>query len=206
MFNIPEVKLSHKIEYAKDYLDKKTIDELNEPNIQQVSFKNFNQVTCVETNLMGKVIVVGFSNGTIRSYYFFEESSKDFDLERAPIVQQSNLQTILETDINEVVDGVKECIFIGHSGMVTSLSVSYDSFYFISGSSDCTVRLWSLKMGQCLSVYKAHIKTVWSVKISPKGFHFASGGADAMIFLWLSNRSSFYTNKRHSANEFHPAS
>lgn len=189
MFNIPEVKLSHKIEYAKDYLDKRLVDEQNEPNILQVSLKNFQKVTCVETNLMGKVIVVGFSNGTIRSYYFYEESSKDFDLDRPAGPQQSNLQTILETDINEVVDGVKECTFIGHSGMITSLSVSYDSFYFISGSADCTVRLWSLKMGHCLSVYKAHVKTIWSVKISPKGFHFASGGADSMIFLWLSNRS-----------------
>lgn len=205
MLNIPESKLSHKIEYAKDYLDKRTIDEHTEPNILKITFKNFLEVTVVETNLMGKVILVGFSNGTIRAYYFYEESSKDFDLERPTAIIHSNLQTILETDINEVVDNSKECTFVGHGGMVTSLSMSYDSFYFVSGSVDCTVRLWSLKMGQCLAVYKAHVRTVWSVKLSPKGFYFASGAADSMIFLWLSSRSKSLSS-RYTSHELHPAS
>lgn len=204
MLNVPEPKLSHKIEYAKDYLDKRTVDEEIEPNILKIAFKNLIHVTCVETNLMAKVIVTGFSNGTIKAFYFYEESSKDFDLERPSTTIHSNLQTILETDINEVVDSAKECLFMGHSGMVTSLSMSYDSFYFISGSADCTVRLWSLKMGHCLAVYKAHIRSVWSVKLSPKGFYFASGGADSMIFLWLSSRSRPIFYSRFAVDEFHP--
>jgi len=190
MLNIPEVKLSYKIEYAKDFLDKKTIDPHCEPDILKVALRSFGHtVTVVETNLMVKVIIVGFSTGLIQAFYFYEESSKDFDLERPVTNTLSNLQTILETDINEAADGIRECTFLGHSGAITSLSISYDSFYFVSASADCSVRLWSLKMGHCLAVYKAHVSPIWTVKLNPKGFHFASGGSDSLIFLWLSNRS-----------------
>ena len=205
MLNIPEVKLSYKIEYAKDFLDKKTVDSNSEPDILKVVLHSFGHtVTVVETNLMAKVIVVGFSNGRIQSFSFYEESAKDFDLERPAMQTPSNLQTILETDINEVIDGIRECTFLGHSGAITSLSMSYDSFYFVSASSDCSVRLWSLKMGHCLAVYKAHVNAVWSVKLNTKGFHFASGGADSLIFLWLSNRSKL-PSPRHTSHVLHPA-
>lgn len=138
---------------------------------------------------MVKVILVGFSCGRVQAFYFFEESSKDVDLDRPIHSTPSNLQTILETDLSDAADGIRECTFLGHSAAVTSISVSYDSFYFVSSSVDSTVRLWSLKMGHCLAVYKAHVSPVLTVKLNPKGFHFASGGADSLIFLWLSNRS-----------------
>ena len=80
--------------------------------------------------------------------------------------------------------------FIGHSSSITSLSVSYDATYFVSGSVDQTIRLWSLKTGHCLSLFTAHLKTVWSVKLCPKGFQFVSGGADSMIFLWSTNKNA----------------
>jgi len=204
MSALPEIKLSYKIEYAKDFLDKKTIDKNAEPDILKVSLQNLEAtVTVVETNIMLKVVAVGFTDGRIKAYYFYEEAIQEMEPEKPipkfvkenepeRIVQKSNLQTILETDIKEVVDEMKECTFLGHSGAITSISLSYDSFYMISGSADCTIRLWSLKVGQCLAVFKAHIKSVLTVKLSPKGFHFASGGSDSLIFLWLTNKSKFH--------------
>lgn len=198
MLNIPEVKLSYKIEYAKDFLDKRTIDASSEPDILKVALRSFGSgVTVVETNLMAKVILVGFGCGRVQAFYFYEESSKDVDLDRVSYATPSNLQTILETDVTEAADGIRECTFLGHNGAVTCLSMSYDSFYFVSGSADCSVRLWSLKMGHCLAIFKAHVSPVWSVKLNPKGFHFASGGADSLIFLWLTNRSKFGSLDNH---------
>lgn len=97
---------------------------------------------------------------------------------------------VLEAKPEDFETSIRTMEFTGHSGSVTTLSVSYDASYFISGSVDQTIRLWSLKIGHCLAVYKSHIRTVWSVKISPKGFYFASGGADSMIFLWSTNKNA----------------
>jgi WD domain, G-beta repeat len=196
MQNIPEIKLSYKIEFAKDFLDKKLVDKESEPDVLKVALRGYEStVTCIETNLMMKVVVVGFADGRIQSFYFYDmdranvKAPEDFDGERPAGTPKSNLQTIVETDINSTSDSIKECTYFGHSGSVTSLSLNYDSYYCVSGSTDCTARLWSLKIGQCIAVFKSHVKSIWSVKLNPKGFHFASGGADSLIFLWLTNKS-----------------
>ena len=80
--------------------------------------------------------------------------------------------------------------FYGHKGSITSLSISYDSTYFISGSVDANMMLWNLKIGHCLAIFKGHLKTVWTVKMSPRGHYFASGGADSMVFLWSTNQGA----------------
>ena len=77
--------------------------------------------------------------------------------------------------------------FIGHSGAITALSISYDSKYFISGSSDNQIRLWDILSQTCLSIYKGHVKTILKLIISPKGFFFASTCADTLLYLWCTN-------------------
>lgn len=203
MLNIPEIKLSYKIEYAKDYLDKKAVDHYNEPDILKVTLQPAKEsVTVVETNLIFKVLLVGYSDGRIKSFYLFEESAKDVEMDKPAPSAKTNLETILDTDINEAVDSIKECTYIGHSRPITCLTLNYDSYYFLSGSADCTVRLWSLKLDQCLAVYKGHHRSITSLKLNPKGFHFASGGADGLIFLWLTNRSKL-CSIRLSSHGFH---
>lgn len=148
MLNIPEVKLTYKIEFAKDFLDKKQVDKTKEPDILKVSIRGLEAyATCVETNMMLKVIAVGMSDGKIKAFFFYEETVKDVEGDKLAPPVKSNLQTILDTDISEIVDGIKECTLLGHFGSVTSLSMSYDSYYMVSGSTDCSVRLWSLKTG-----------------------------------------------------------
>ena len=66
----------------------------------------------------------------------------------------------------------------GHSSAITSLSLCYDSFYFISGSADCQIRLWTVREGNCLAIFNMHMAPVWDVCLCPKGYFFASGGAD----------------------------
>ncbi len=77
--------------------------------------------------------------------------------------------------------------FKGHKGVITSLSLNFDSSYFISGSSDQEIRLWNTQSGICLARYKAHLKTIWNVKLAPRGFYFASSCSDSVIFLWSTN-------------------
>lgn len=190
MLNTPEVKLSYKIEFAKEFLDRKQVDKHACPDILRLALNGHSHtVTAIETNLMAKVLLLGFANAVIKAYYLYQPHSANAET-LPPKEPQSNLHHILHSNIKELSTELTECEFIGHSAPITCLSLSFDSSYFVSGSADCTIRLWSLQLGQCLAVFKAHISTVWSLKIGPRGYHFASGGADSLIFLWLTSKSS----------------
>lgn len=191
VLGIPEPCLASKIEFAKDYLDRKLIDKNNEPDIIKVALKDMPAtVTVVETSQNGKVVLAGFSNGQISGYFFSESEWTKYESEPRVAGAKSNLKNILETDPEDVVKSLTACKFIGHSGAISCISINFDNNYFVSGATDGTVRLWNLRVGECLAVFKGHIKPVWAVSICPKGFYFASGGADSLIHLWITSKSS----------------
>lgn len=74
--------------------------------------------------------------------------------------------------------------FLGHTEKITSISVSQDEYYAISGSADRTIRLWCLRLKICLAIYRGHTKAVLDVSFSPSGYYFLSGGLDGMMLLW----------------------
>ena len=55
--------------------------------------------------------------------------------------------------------------YSGHDSCITSISLSYNSYYFISGDSEGDIRLWNLNSGVCLAVYNAHIRMIWKVAL-----------------------------------------
>ena len=74
--------------------------------------------------------------------------------------------------------------FMGHSEKITSISLSQDEYFAITGSADRTIRLWCLRLKICLAVYRGHTKTIWDVHFSPQGYYFLSGSADGLMILW----------------------
>ncbi len=50
-------------------------------------------------------------------------------------------------------------------------------FQCLSGSSDGTIKLWSLGMQRCVGTYKVHEEGVWSLQVR------AAGGL-AVVLLW----------------------
>lgn len=191
MSGIPETTLSSKIEFAKDYLDRKIIDKNSEPDIIKISLKDMPAtVTIVEASPNAKVVLVGMSNGQVSGYFFSEEERSKYELEPKPAVPKSNLRNILETEADDVVNTLTACNFIGHSGAITCISINYDSKYFITGSTDGTARLWNLKVGECLAMFKGHTKPIWTVSLCPKGYYFATGGADSLIYLWITSKAN----------------
>ena len=191
MVSITEPSLASKIEYAKDYLDRKLIDKNNEPDIVKVALKDMPAtVTVVETSQNAKAVLAGFSNGQVSGYFFSESEWTKYESEPRAPGSKSNLKNILDTDPEDVVKSLTACKFIGHSGAISCISINYDTNYFVTGATDGTVRLWNLRVGECLAVFKAHTKPVWTVSICPKGFYFASGGADSLIYLWITSKST----------------
>lgn len=87
---------------------------------------------------------------------------------------------------------------IGHSGPVYAVafapsiardnpSVPTNARWLLSSSADCTIRLWSLDLWQCMVVYKGHDQPVWDLAWGPFGHYFVSGGHDKTARLWVTD-------------------
>jgi len=75
--------------------------------------------------------------------------------------------------------------FTGHLGAVTSVCLSSDGRYALSGSTDATVKLWDVVGGQCLRTFAGHADAVTSVTFSADGRYALSGSADRTLKLWV---------------------
>ncbi|MCG3149697.1 MAG: Serine/threonine-protein kinase PknD [Verrucomicrobiae bacterium] len=80
--------------------------------------------------------------------------------------------------------GRRPSAFEGHSKYVSSVAISPDGRWGLSGSWDNTLRLWELASGQCLRVFVGHLEEVSSVAISPDGRWGVSGSSDRVLRLW----------------------
>ncbi len=73
----------------------------------------------------------------------------------------------------------------GHRGAVTSVCLSFDGRYVLSGSTDATVKLWEISSGQCLRTFAGHADAVTSVSFSADGRFALSGSADRTLRVWI---------------------
>ncbi len=75
----------------------------------------------------------------------------------------------------------------GHSNLVTALAVSPDDKMVISGSSDDTIRLWSLATKTQTKQIPANVGGLYSIAVSPDGKILAGGGLSNRAKLWDPN-------------------
>jgi hypothetical protein len=85
----------------------------------------------------------------------------------------------------EVATGRCLCRFAGHAGAVTSVCLSLDGRYALSGGTDGTVKLWEVSSGQCLRTFAGHLDAVTAVALSADGRYALSGSADRTLKLWI---------------------
>lgn len=52
----------------------------------------------------------------------------------------------------------------------------------LSGSSDGTIRLWSLGQQRCIATYRVHDEGVWALQVNEAFTHVYSGGRDRKIY------------------------
>lgn len=52
----------------------------------------------------------------------------------------------------------------------------------LSGSSDGTIRLWSLGQQRCIATYRVHDEGVWALQANEAFTHVYSGGRDRKVY------------------------
>ncbi len=75
-------------------------------------------------------------------------------------------------------------VFKGHTAAVWGMAVTPDGRRVVSGSGDCTVRIWGMDSGHCLATLKGHIDVVRGVAVTPDGRRVVSGSADCTVRVW----------------------
>jgi WD40 repeat protein len=78
-------------------------------------------------------------------------------------------ETQLLTIAEEIWHGPLVPVLMGHEAWVSSVAVTPDGQYVVSGSKDRTVRLWDLATGQEVRRFTGHESTVRSVAVTPDG-------------------------------------
>lgn len=88
----------------------------------------------------------------------------------------------------------------GHDDWVTSVTFSIDGNYIISGSDDCTIRIWATRTGEAVGQpLTGHSHWVKSVTVSPDGKWIATGSAERTVRIWsTSTLSEVHLLKGHS--------
>ena len=74
--------------------------------------------------------------------------------------------------------------FTGHKGYVSSIALTGDGRFALSGGLDFSVRFWDLPGGQELRSFKGHHWPVDLVAMTPDGHYGFSGSRDKTLRLW----------------------
>jgi F-box and WD-40 domain protein CDC4 len=86
----------------------------------------------------------------------------------------------------------------GHAHSVRAIAAHGDTL--VSGSYDCTVRVWKISTGESVFKLQGHTLKVYSVVLDVKRNRCISGSMDNMVKIWsLENGSLLYTLEGHSS-------
>ncbi|HCB55707.1 TPA: hypothetical protein DEP26_01865, partial [Candidatus Uhrbacteria bacterium] len=88
------------------------------------------------------------------------------------------------TTTQVVIPDPTQKLFEGHTGWVRSVAFSPDGKWIVSGSYDCTIKIWNRETRECVRTLKGHTDWVRSVVFSPDGKWIVSGSDDSTIKIW----------------------
>jgi F-box and WD-40 domain protein CDC4 len=89
-------------------------------------------------------------------------------------------------------------VLAGHTHSVRAIAAHGDTL--VSGSYDCTVRVWKVSTGQILHTLQGHSLKVYSVVLDPKRNRCISGAMDHMVKVWsLDDGSLLYNLEGHTS-------
>ncbi|KAL8677258.1 MAG: hypothetical protein Q9186_006294 [Xanthomendoza sp. 1 TL-2023] len=89
-------------------------------------------------------------------------------------------------------------VLTGHHHSVRAIAAHADTL--VSGSYDCTVRVWKISTGEMVHRLAGHTQKVYSVVLDPKRNRCISGSMDNMVKVWsLDTGSALYNLEGHSS-------
>ena len=80
--------------------------------------------------------------------------------------------------------GVEVRTLKGHTGRVYTVTVTLDSRFAISGSSDKTLKVWDLETGVEVGTLKGHTRPIGAVTVTPDSRFAISGADDNTLKVW----------------------
>ncbi|PZD74084.1 hypothetical protein C1752_01338 [Acaryochloris thomasi RCC1774] len=72
----------------------------------------------------------------------------------------------------------------GHGDRVSTLAISPDSRFLVSGSQDFMIKIWNLQTGKLLRTLSGHYEPVTSVQFADRGKILVSRSASGKVLLW----------------------
>ena len=93
--------------------------------------------------------------------------------------------------------GPLDRVLVGHAHSVWSLAFTPDGSHIVSGSLDCTIRIWDVATGRLERTLPGEVM-VNAVAVTPDGRWIVSGGQDGKVGVW-----DFATGHRERVLEGH---
>ena len=81
-------------------------------------------------------------------------------------------------------DKTRETFSQGHLNSVSSIGITRDSKYIVSGGTDKTVRIWNLQRKTQEAVLLGHTSSVTSLAITSDNKYIVSGGHGDAVRIW----------------------
>ncbi|CAF1030087.1 unnamed protein product [Didymodactylos carnosus] len=198
---LPENKLPISTEDKSNNVNVPRFSSTQLPSICMFTVKNsINQVNCITFSDDCMLIAIGFHSAKILICSIGSTKLKILKCSQTlnSILNNSTLLSGLlygNLDINEIslekYGEKSEICLIGHCGPIYAVRFEpVKQSYLLSGSQDCTIRLWSLLTWTCLLVYKQHIQAVIDIQFAPYGHYFASCGADGLACIWVTDKAT----------------
>jgi len=80
-----------------------------------------------------------------------------------------------------------DAVFTGHSQDVTCVTAPKDLLFFVSGSRDCSIRVWVTKECKLMTVLRRHQLTVTCLSLTEDNKRLISGSYDKTVRIWALN-------------------
>ncbi|OAF68285.1 Transcription initiation factor TFIID subunit 5 [Intoshia linei] len=136
------------------------------------------------------LILCGLLNGNIHAWTVGEANIKTmkpmFQLNQVDPTDNINIYDKIKRHLN---NGQSHEKFIGHSDRVTGIATCMFRNLLISSSMDGTVRLWSLDVMHCISVYISKYGSILDIDYGLEGVYFATCSSN-MAHLWITQKKS----------------
>ena len=98
-------------------------------------------------------------------------------------------------------DKTEVFIQLGHASKITSIAMTSDNRYIISGSLDKTIKIWDTQANVLINTLSGHTSSIMKVAISPDNKYIASGSRDKTVKLWDFEKEIFtYPGQSYSAD------